>query len=833
VTAGRSRGLVFLRDTLREWRSPELRVLASALVIAVAAVAAVGFFTDRVDRGMSQQAATLLGGDVAVVSNAPIPERWLDEARQRGLNATRSATLPSVLFTPDDDSQLVSVRAVDRDWPLRGEVQLAGDPDPEIRRQGPGQGQAWGDGALLQALQLRPGATVELGYLGLDLTAQLLVEPDRGSNLFDIAPRLLIHFEDLEETGLIGPGSRVRYQFLATGEPGGVEGLRTWLETEMQPGQRLIDLEDANPELREAVNRAQRFLGLASLMAVLLAGAAIAVAAHHYANQRADGAAVMRALGASRRRVLRVYFLRVLAIATVASVTGLALGFGAQFVLSSLLGDWLATDLPPPGWRPVVAGLGVGLITATGFALPALLRIGQVPPLRVLQRNLGLPPVSVWLSTTLALGTFGALLYWQSADPGLAAWVLLGTALALVVLGALGLLLIVLLRPLRDRGGMALRFGLANLSRRGGLSAIQMVAFSIGILALLLLAIVRVDLLSAWEQNIPAEAPNLFFINIQPGQEQALADRVSAAGLERPEMEPMIRGRLVAINDERVSAADFEDDRARRLLEREFNLSYADTPPAHNRIVAGRWFDRDAAENGEWSVEAGLMERFGLSLGDRLTFTIAGAPISGRITNVREVDWDSFKVNFFVIGPPALLEGQPQTYITSLYLPDDLEREKNRWLREFPAVTAIDVAALLAQVRSVIDQATRAVEYVFLFTLFAGLTVLYAAVQATRDVRRRETALLRTLGARRQQIRNGLLAEFGTLGLLSGLLAALIASAVGGVLAWQVFGFDYTVNPMTFVFGIGGGTLGIGLAGWLGTRRVLDQAPLKVLRGPE
>jgi putative ABC transport system permease protein len=833
VTAGRSRGLVFLRDTLREWRSPELRVLASALVIAVAAVAAVGFFTDRVDRGMSQQAATLLGGDVAVVSNAPIPERWLDEARQRGLNATRSATLPSVLFTPDDDSQLVSVRAVDRDWPLRGEVQLAGDPDPEIRRQGPGQGQAWGDGALLQALQLRPGTTVELGYLSLDLTAQLLVEPDRGSNLFDIAPRLLIHFEDLEETGLIGPGSRVRYQFLATGEPGGVEGLRTWLETEMQPGQRLIDLEDANPELREAVNRAQRFLGLASLMAVLLAGAAIAVAAHHYANQRADGAAVMRALGASRRRVLRVYFLRVLAIATVASVTGLALGFGAQFVLSSLLGDWLATDLPPPGWRPVVAGLGVGLITATGFALPALLRIGQVPPLRVLQRNLGLPPVSVWLSTTLALGTFGALLYWQSADPGLAAWVLLGTALALVVLGALGLLLIVLLRPLRDRGGMALRFGLANLSRRGGLSAIQMVAFSIGILALLLLAIVRVDLLSAWEQNIPAEAPNLFFINIQPGQEQALADRVSAAGLERPEMEPMIRGRLVAINDERVSAADFEDDRARRLLEREFNLSYADTPPAHNRIVAGRWFDRDAAENGEWSVEAGLMERFGLSLGDRLTFTIAGAPISGRITNVREVDWDSFKVNFFVIGPPALLEGQPQTYITSLYLPDDLEREKNRWLREFPAVTAIDVAALLAQVRSVIDQATRAVEYVFLFTLFAGLTVLYAAVQATRDVRRRETALLRTLGARRQQIRNGLLAEFGTLGLLSGLLAALIASAVGGVLAWQVFGFDYTVNPMTFVFGIGGGTLGIGLAGWLGTRRVLDQAPLKVLRGPE
>lgn len=832
MTTSRSLTAGFLRDTLREWRSPELRVLAAALVIAVAAVAAVGFFTDRVDRGMSQQAAILLGGDLALVSDAPIPEPWLDEARARGLAATRSATLPSVLFTPDDDSLLVSVRAVDDGWPLRGALDLVAEPQPQRRTEGPRPGEAWGDGALLQALALRPGTTVDLGHLQLLLTAQILIEPDRGSSLFDIAPRLLIHHQDLERTGLIGPGSRVRHQLLVAGPPAAVDALRVWLEGEMGPGQRLLDLEDANPELREAVNRARRFLGLASLMAVLLAGAAIAVAAHHYAEQRADAAAVMRALGASSRRVLRLYFVRVLTIAALASTVGLVLGFLAQFVLSSLLREWLAAHLPPPGLRPVIAGLGVGLITATGFALPALLRIGRAPPLRVLQRNLGLPPVSVWLSTTLAFLTFGGLLYWQSADPALAAWVLVGTGAALILLGALGLLLIVLLRPLRDRGGMALRFGLANLARRGGLSAIQMVAFSTGILALLLLAIVRVDLLTAWEQNIPATAPNTFFINIQPGQEEPFADRIRDAGLPRPTMEPMIRGRLVAINGTPVSAADFDDNRARRLLEREFNLSHAHVPPNHNRVVSGRWFDAAATE-GEWSVESGLMQRFGLRLGDELTFNIAGVPTRGRITNVREVDWDSFRVNFFVIGPPALLENQPRTYITSIHLPPELEGHKNRWLRDFPAVTAIDVAALLAQVRSVIEQATRAVEYVFLFTLFAGLTVLYAAVQATQDVRRRETALLRTLGARRRQIRNGLFAEFGTLGLLSGLLAALIASAVGGLLAWQVFGFDYRVNPMTFAFGMAGGAIGIGLAGWLGTRRVLELAPLRVLRGPE
>jgi len=850
MTAGRSRTRQFLRDTLREWRSPELRVLAAALVIAVTAVAAVGFFADRVDRSMTQQATTLLGGDLAVASDTPIPASWLQEAEARGLSATRSATLPSVLFTPDDDSQLVSVRAVDQGWPLRGTAQLAGESDPDTRASGPAPGRAWADGALLQALEIRPGVAVELGTLSLEIEHQLLLEPDRGSNLFELAPRLLIHFDDLEPSGLIGPGSRVRYQFLAAGAAGPVEDLRRWLEGEMQLGQRLLDLDDANPQLLEAVSRARRFLGLASLMAVLLAGAAIAVATHHYANRRADAAAVMRALGASGRRVLRIYLLRILVIAGVASSIGLALGFGAQFGLSALLGDWLAADLPAPGWRPVVASLGVGLITAAGFALPALLRIGQVPPLRVLQRNLGLPPVSVALSAALALLSLGGLLYWQAADPVLALWVLIGTGLALAILGALGLLLIVLVRPLRDRGGMALRFGLANLSRRGGLSAIQMVAFSLGILALLLLAIVRVDLVSAWEQNIPAQAPNLFLINIQPDQQEVLADRIEASGLPRPELEPMIRGRLVAINGQPVSPADFEDDRARRLLERAFNLSYAQTLPSHNSLTAGAWFadaattgpgvERDereqrdeAKERGEWSVESGLMERFNLALGDTLSFSIAGSPVEGRITSIREVDWDSFRVNFFVIGSPALLADEPQTFITSLYLPPEQEAEKNRWLREFPAVTAIDVGALLTQVRAVIAQATRAVEYVFLFTLFAGLTVLYAAVQATRETRRRETALLRTLGARRSQIRNGLLAEFGTLGLLSGLLAAAIASAVGALLATQVFGFPYTVNPWIFVFGLGGGALGIGFAGWLGTRRVLDQPPLSVLRGQE
>ena len=840
---GRSGLRGWLRGTWREWRSAELRVLAAALVVAVAAVAAVGFFTDRVDRGMAQQATQLLGGDLAVVSNQPIPAHWRNEAAARELETVRTAAMPSVLFTPDDDTRLTSLRAVDPAWPLIGEARIRTHPDAddEPRRHGPRPGTAWLEPALLEALDLRIGDTVEIGELALEVSAELTLEPDRGSSLLTLAPRLLLAHDDLDATGLIGPGSRVRYEFFVSGAPDAVAGYRAWLEGELGDGQRLLGLEDANPELRTAVTRAERFLGLASLMAVLLAGAAIAVAAHHFAQRRADPAAVMRALGASARRVLLTYFGRVLLVALLASLLGLALGFAAQFVLAGLLGDWLEGELPPPGARPVVAGLGVGLITATGFALPALLRIGQVSPLRVLRRDLGLPPTSVWLSGLLALLAFGALLYWQAADPALAAWVLLGTAGALLVLGLLGAALVLAVRPLRDRGGMALRFGLANLARRGGLSAVQLVAFSIGILALLLLAIVRVDLLSAWDASIPEDAPNQFFINIQPGQQQAFADRIEASGLPRPQLDPMIRGRLIAIDHEPVNPADFEDERDRRLVDREFNLSYATEPPAHNRVIAGHWaFDApvDPARDGiapetGWSVEAGLMERFDLALGDHLTFRVGGREVGAPIANVREVQWDSFQVNFFVIGPPWLLGDYPRTYITAVRVPDEMRAEQNRWLREFPAVSAIDVSAILKQVRNVIDQATRAVEYVFLFTLIAGLTVLYAAVQATRDVRRREAALLRTLGARRADIRNALLAEFGTLGLLAGLLAAIIATAVGALLAWQVFDFDYRINPLVFVYGIGGGTLGIAIAGWLGTRRVLDQAPLAVLRGPE
>ncbi|WP_018872627.1 ABC transporter permease [Thioalkalivibrio sp. ALJ16] len=832
----RSRLSGFLRGTWREWRSAELRVLAAALVVAVAAVAAVGFFTDRVDRGMAQQATALLGGDLAVVSDNPLPKAWSDEAATLGLQTVRTASLPSVVFSPADESRLAALRAVEPGWPLHGEARTrpSRDAAEAPRERGPESGTAWLEAPLLEALDLEVGDHIEVGDLDLEVAAIISHEPDRGSNLLDIAPRLMLAFEDLDASGLIGPGSRVRYEFFAAGASADVARFRDWLEGELESGQRLLGLEDANPELRTAIERAERFLGLASLMAVLLAGAAIAVAAHHFAQRRADPAAVMRALGASGRRVLLTYFGRVLLVALIASAIGLAIGYSAQFVLASMLGEWLAGDLPPPGARPAVAGIGVGLVTAVGFALPALLRIGQVSPLRVLRRDLGLPPTSVWLSGLLALLAFGGLLYWQAADPGLAAWVLLGTAIAISVLALLGMGLVWALRPLRNHGGMALRFGLANLSRRGGLSAVQLVAFSVGILALLLLAIVRVDLLNAWDASIPEDAPNQFFINIQPGQETTFADRVEAAGLERPQLDPMIRGRLIEINGERVHPDDFADDRDRRLVDREFNLSYAEEPPGHNRIVAGHWFGEGEqdADTG-WSVEAGLMERFDLSLGDTLTFRVGGQAVQSPITSVREVDWDSFRVNFFVIGPPALLDEQPRTFITAMHVPEAQRSAQNQWLREFPAVSAIDVSAILVQVREVMDQATRAVEYVFLFTLVAGLTVLYAAVQATRDVRRREAALLRALGARREHIRNGLLAEFGTLGLLAGLLAAIIATAVGALLAWQVFEFDYRLNPWTFVYGVGGGTLGIAVAGWLGTRQVLNQAPLAVLRGPE
>lgn len=820
-----------LRALRRDWRSGELRVIALAITVAVAAVTAVGFFTDRVERAMSAQATELLGADVVVESPDPIRQALLAEAKSQGLRTARIVSFRSVVLA-GEETALTQVKAVSSSYPLRGRMRIAERLfGPEIETSEiPARGEVWVEARLLTQLGIELGDTLQLGRLDLPVTHVVTYEPDRGGELFRLAPRVMLNIADLDATGLVTPASRVEHRLLVAGAPAAVATYSRWLDGNLVSGEDLETVRDARPELRVALDRAQRFLGLAALVAVLLGGAAIAVAARHFAERQADAGAIMRCLGASRHQVLGLYALRLLWLGLLGSVLGCLIGLAAQGVLAWLLGQWFTQGLPAPGLRPMLAGLVTGPVVLLGFALPPVLRLGQVPPLRVLRRDLPMAPPSAWTVGALAFGAMAGLMLWQAQDLRLALMVIGGTLGAVFALGIVAWGLIRGLSHYRQHAGLGWRFGLAGLARRGISSVVQLTAIGLGIMALLLLAIVRVDLLESWERNLPEGAPNHFLINVQPEEVAPLRELFAREGRMPPRFYPMVRGRLVSIGGRPVGPDDYENPRAQRLISREFNLSWTDTLQSDNKITAGEWWGADGHGKPEFSVEAGIAETLGIEVGDTLRFQVAGEYTEAVVTNLRSVEWDSFNVNFFVVAPPGVIEQFPAQYITSFHAEGDVSQLLVDTVRRFPSVTVLDVRALMSQVRLIMDRATLAVEFVFLFTLLAGLMVLYAAIEATHEERRREGAILRTLGARRGQVLRGIAAEFAGLGLLAGILAAAAASALGLGLATQVFELDYRLNPWLWLIGAGSGAIGVALAGLAGTRQVLSQAPLLVLR---
>lgn len=820
-----------LRALRRNWRAGELKVLAAALVIAVASITSVGFFTDRVRLAMSLQAAELLAADLVVASGQAPSTEWEQHAQKQGLQTARTASFPSVVLS-GDIAQLVDVKAVSTGYPLRGALRIAQTAfgTEQIADGIPAPGKVWVDERLLSILGLQVGGSIKLGVMRFSIDQVITFEPDRGGNLFNYAPRLLMNSVDLEATQLLGPGSRVAHGLLLAGAPASLASVRAWIESRLGEGERVIDVRDARPELKTALERAEKFLGLAALVSVVLAGVAVATAARRYSARHLDGAAVLRCLGATQDYITQLHFLEMLWLGVASSLTGCAIGFGAQEVLAQLQAGLFVTQLPAPSFKPVLVGMLTGLILLLGFALPAILRLKTVPPARVLRRDLGPLPASALSVYGAALAAVTALLFWQAADLKLTATVLAGAVVTLLVLMLAAFALVRGLNLLRGQVGVAWRYGLANIARRAQGSVTQILAFGLGIMVLLLLSLVRSDLLAAWQSKLPADAPNQFVINVHPGQVRPLQDFFAARGLKEAHLHPMVRGRLIARNELPISAADYSNDRARRLVEREFNLSWASQPPEGNVVVAGKWWAAGAKGAYEVSVEKGISETLGLKIGDKLTWRIADREVTAKITSLRTVEWDSFRANFFVIAPPGLLEDYPATYITSFHLPT----EHRAWLAElvhdFPNVTLIDVDALMTKVRGIMDRVNLSIQYVFLFTLFAGLTVLYSAIQSTQDERLYESALLRTLGASRVHVLKGLAAEFAVIGLLAGLLAAFVANLAGFVLARQVFELDYSFDPMLWIFGPVAGALGVGLFGILGARFVLNRPPLQSLR---
>lgn len=820
-----------LRQARRDWRNEELRLLFLALVLAVTSITAVGFFTDRIEQAMRLQTNEILAADLVYTSSNPIPDPFIGKASELGLETAGSLSFPSVVMQ-GDQTQLVEVKAVSPEYPLRGLLFIRRTLDAPEQSTGetPPGGEIWASARVLASLGLKVGGQLSLGEKRFNISRILSRDPSEGFSMINLGPRVLIALEDIPGTGLVTAASRVHHQLLLAGPEDRLEAFYGWATVRLPRGSSLQRMSNARPELRGALDRGSRFLALAALVTVLIAGAAVALATRRFVERQADASAIMRCLGASRAFILKTLMIRLLLLTLIATLLGSILGYLSQFMLVALVGEMFTSELPAPGLMPVLIGLGTGLITLAGFTLPTLFRLGSVPPLRVLRRDLETPPLAAWIIGLCAIGAIFLLLLWQAGDTKLALLVAGGAMLTVILLAGAGAVLVWLLTPLRHHGSSLWRYGLAGLVRAPGLTVLQLAGFGLGILALLLLTTVRFDLMSTWEKTIPAETPNQFLINIQPHEVKQLEGFLNQRGITVGGIHPMLRARLIGINNRDISPADYEPGRARRVLSREFNLSWASDMQDDNRIVSGAWWGRQHWNDALFSVELGLAETLGIKMDDQLTFDLAGLPVQGRVASLRTVKWDSFKPNFFVIGTPDLLREHPTNYITSFYLPPGQEKLAADLLRRFPAITLIDVSALMQQIRDIISRGSLAVEYVFLFTLIAGLLVLYAGIQANREHRRQESAILRTLGLRRSRLLLAVAIEFITLGALAGLLAALCASLTGWLLATELFELDYSFSARIWLLGIFGSGLGIGLAGILATWPLVIHPPLQTLR---
>lgn len=821
-----------LRLCWREFKAGELNVLLGAVIIAIASHTAIGFFTDRIDKAMNYRARDLIGADTVLQSPRPVAKAWLDDAHQAHLRVSEVLLFSSVVLHAQN-MLLVSVKAVDQHYPLKAGLKTSTNPyaQAEETRHGPRVGEAWVESRVLNELDMHIGQQLTLGAITLTVSRVLYFEPDRGSSFYGFAPRVMIHSADLPRADLLQDGSRVDYQYLFSGEENAIAAFAAKIQAQLTPGQNFLNPGQQQPTVGQALTRAQRFMGLASLLAVVLAAVAIAVSAGHYSQRHYDSTALLRCMGCKQNSVFFIHVLQLLLVSSIGCALGCALGWSAHYAFIILLRDWLPDVLPAPGWRVVFTGWVLAYVVVLGFALPSLLRLRAVSPLRVLRKELEPLPMSAWLVYGGALVLILLLMWFYTGQWLMALSVLAGVlAVVLLTLLVVGAIFLVLEKSTL-RFSSAMWVGLRNVLRRKKAAAGQTLAFGLTLMAMLVVLFLRTQLLSEWQASLPDNTPNHFVINILPEKLAEFESYLQSKHIAVSALYPMSRGRLITVNGVPVTQAVSKEEKNNESLNRELNLSWSAQMGADNRLLAGAWWDpAHKPKQPEVSIEARLAKKLGIQVGDRLGFFTGGQEWQATVKSIRSVKWESFQPNFYFLFDPRSVGHLPASYMTSFYLSHDQKNLLKEMVRHFPAISVFEMDAILVQLQSIVKQVSLAIEYVLIFVLAAGFMVTLASVQASMQARLQEAALLRTLGASGLLIRRSQWSEFACIGWVAGLVAVAGTELINYVVTTHLLSMDYQPWWLACLLLPWLSALLIASMGLYSSRKVLAESPMRILR---
>jgi len=790
------------RQFWRDWRSGEMLALGGALLTAVAAVSAVGSFSDRIESSLQRGAAEVIASDIKITARREIPKEIETRAQSVGLSTARTVVFPTVLFI-EGQTLLASIKGVTSEYPLRGTLGLRGEPDrAEMTRaaHGPDRGHAWVDKRLLTTLGLRLGDRLDIGEISLNLEAVLEYEPDRGGQFFSFSPRILAHRADVEASGLLGPSSRATHALLAAGAAGQVAEFRRFLEAQSFDGIRTVDLESAQQQVGATVGASTEFIGLASLGTLFIAGIAILVASRRYVDRRRRHAALLRCFGASGRTVLLIHIQTLVMMGVVWGFFGAALGFGIQELMARLLGEVFSLGAGKAGVGAVLISLILGLVLLIGFSVPQLARLMRVAPMEVLRRTEAprrLISDVLWYSVPVLVLILLAVQ--QSGQSQLVFYVLVGIISALGVMMGVSFGLIRILKRSARGVGVSWRFGLGRLYRDPVSTTFQIAAIGLGLTVLVTLSLVRGQLFDSWESRVPPGSPNFFLANVQDYEQQGVAQFFRDRLGQSLDFIPMATGRLVTINGRVPTTDAYPDPRTVSRIEGNLNFSWSKEIPRDNTLVAGEWWQPGTSEPVV-SLAESWAEPLRVQVGDRIGVRVGSETIDASIANLRKVRWESFNPNFFVLFPPGVFNQAPHSFLSSTRIEEEQQDVLVELSRQFPTVNIIDIGAILRQVRHLMEIVGVALNLVFGFTLAAGAAVLFAVMQSSHDARVREAAMLKVLGCDRSRLMRALNTEFVVIGLVAGVIAAATATLTGWLLATRVLELEYA--PQFSVIGI-------------------------------